>query len=546
MQKSPTQLVRTLRHTSKQFRHGRQEDAHEYARCLLEACQRDNSKGSRLTKQLDGREQISAIFGGKLCSQVKCLANKCNHVSNTFEPFLDLSLEIMGASCLSKALQRFTAVEILAGENQYECAKCRTKVKASKRFWIEGAPNILTFHLKRFDYGAFGRKIDKHVKFPTTLDITSYLRIPGRYRHLYNLYAVLVHSGHSTHSGHYYSYIRAPSGIWHVMDDGRVKQVGENHVLEQRAYMLFYIRKQDRNNGQALKSVTKTSNGHTVNHLQSNGLADLRTRKTDERIAIGTRDKSKREDATSIEKKIELPNQQSEHGNYEDVILENRQTINGKGDLRHEQTSLSMNKRRKSAEASTQGISFGNRPLLTLKALMRKFLKERRLKLKGEKGTMKRPSSILKRRSLRLFLRNARRSKSELLKEETLIVDSKDLCLENEGNVVDNEGDAFVETHSNKSRLAATKRDEKTNFPNDSNTNMTSRNSDCEIQNLPLSEMAFCNGHSATDLNVEQWSHIDSATKHKAKLLRKQSIPKVKEVDEWYEMHIFYFCFELQ
>ena len=241
--KSPMQLIRGLRHTSKQFRHGRQEDAHEYARCLLESCQKEGTSGRKNSHQLNAKEIIRNVFGGKLCSQVKCLASSCNHISNTFDPILDLSLEITRASTLTKALQRFTAVEYLDGENKYECEKCRARVRASKRFWIESPPNILTIHLKRFEFGAYGRKIDKHIKFPTVLDLTPYMRAPGRHRYEYNLYAVLVHAGHSTHSGHYYSFIRAPSGLWHAMDDNHVRQVGENVVLQQRAYMLFYVRK---------------------------------------------------------------------------------------------------------------------------------------------------------------------------------------------------------------------------------------------------------------------------------------------------------------
>lgn len=237
------QLIRGLRHTSKQFRHGRQEDAHEYARCLLESCQKEGTSGRKNTHQLNAKEIIRNVFGGKLCSQVKCLASSCNHISNTFDPILDLSLEITRASTLTKALQRFTAVEYLDGENKYECENCRARVRASKRFWIESPPNVLTIHLKRFEFGAYGRKIDKHIKFPTLLDLTPYMRAPGRHRYEYNLYAVLVHAGHSTHSGHYYSFIRAPSGLWHAMDDNHVRQVGENVVLQQRAYMLFYVRK---------------------------------------------------------------------------------------------------------------------------------------------------------------------------------------------------------------------------------------------------------------------------------------------------------------
>ena len=36
---------------------------------------------------------------------------------------------------------------------------------------------------------------------------------------------MLVHAGHSVHSGHYYCFVRAPNGFWHQMDDTQVSQV---------------------------------------------------------------------------------------------------------------------------------------------------------------------------------------------------------------------------------------------------------------------------------------------------------------------------------
>lgn len=38
----------------------------------------------------------------------------------------------------------------------------------------------------------------------------------------YRLYAVLVHSGWSTASGHYYCYVQTSPGIWHCMNDSLV------------------------------------------------------------------------------------------------------------------------------------------------------------------------------------------------------------------------------------------------------------------------------------------------------------------------------------
>lgn len=38
----------------------------------------------------------------------------------------------------------------------------------------------------------------------------------------YSLYAVLVHAGWSTHSGHYYCFVRTAGDMWHALDDSRV------------------------------------------------------------------------------------------------------------------------------------------------------------------------------------------------------------------------------------------------------------------------------------------------------------------------------------
>jgi hypothetical protein len=43
--------------------------------------------------------------------------------SATFDPFLDLSLEITKANTLTRALQHFTAEEVLDGDNRYRCPK---------------------------------------------------------------------------------------------------------------------------------------------------------------------------------------------------------------------------------------------------------------------------------------------------------------------------------------------------------------------------------------------------------------------------------------
>lgn len=106
--------------------------------------------------------------------QVKCM--QCSHSSNKFDPFLDLSLEIFKADSLQKALANFTAAEFLdGGEKEYQCQRCKQKVKALKQLTINKAPNVLAIHLKRFYAHDPNLKIKKNVQFGTALDLEPYV-----------------------------------------------------------------------------------------------------------------------------------------------------------------------------------------------------------------------------------------------------------------------------------------------------------------------------------------------------------------------------------
>jgi hypothetical protein len=55
------------------------------------------------------------------------------------------------------------------------------------------------------------------------------------------LFAVIVHAGKNSHSGHYISYVRNVSkNEWWKMDDARVIQASVQEVMNAEAYMLFY------------------------------------------------------------------------------------------------------------------------------------------------------------------------------------------------------------------------------------------------------------------------------------------------------------------
>ncbi|XP_076885044.1 uncharacterized protein LOC143534439 [Bidens hawaiensis] len=263
---APKDLVSNLRCISRTFRNSRQEDAHEYMMNLLESMHKCClPKGVPIESQSAyDKSLVHKIFGGQLRSQVKCM--QCNSCSNKFDPFLDISLEILNADTLYKAFANFTAKEHLdGGAKEYQCQQCKQKVKALKQLTVYKAPNVLTVHLKRFGCYMSGQKIDKKVHFGPTLDLKPFVTGPYDGDLKYTLYGVLVHAGWSTRSGHYYCFVRTSSGMWYALDDNRVFQVSEKMVFEQKAYMLFYFK--DRNNF----SSKKAKDAHQKEKIVMNG-----------------------------------------------------------------------------------------------------------------------------------------------------------------------------------------------------------------------------------------------------------------------------------
>ena len=64
------------------------------------------------------------------------------------------------------------------------------------------------------------------MQYPLELDLAPFMVKRHGPAIMYDLYGVLVHLGHSVHSGHYYCYIKGPNGLWYKMDDTVVSQVG--------------------------------------------------------------------------------------------------------------------------------------------------------------------------------------------------------------------------------------------------------------------------------------------------------------------------------
>lgn len=121
---------------------------------------------------------------------------------------------------------------------------CKQKVKAGKQMTIDELPLMCTIHLKRFAFDlkrGYMRKIATKVEYPEKLDLAPYVSQEKNIQKAeYNLYAVLVHSGHGCDYGHYHAYVKAPNDQWYSANDEFIDPVPVSDVLNQQAYMLFY------------------------------------------------------------------------------------------------------------------------------------------------------------------------------------------------------------------------------------------------------------------------------------------------------------------
>lgn len=255
---APSDIVRNLPTICRRYRVGKQEDAHEFLRyfidCMANASSRCNRSPSKRSpnnelmaseSDVHGGTLVTRIFGGLLRNRIVC--QECQHVSQRTERFLDLSLDVRQAASVPKSLERFTASEMLTGRNRYSCPRCRCHRDAEKRLCIRRAPVVLTLHLKRF---IAHRKLSGFISYPEWLDLRPYMveEFDGG-PILYQLYSVIIHEGHSLHSGHYYAYVRSPSGTWLRCNDEHLSRVAVGVALVQPAYLLFYLRSASPSNG---------------------------------------------------------------------------------------------------------------------------------------------------------------------------------------------------------------------------------------------------------------------------------------------------------
>lgn len=272
---APTQFLHAMWRSAKNLSGYEQQDAHEFLISVLGQIHTDLG-GSTFAC----RCPVHSSFTGVLQSDVTCLA--CGNVNASFDPFIDVSLDILTSSNdsnfiidqntstlnLDECFQMFTHAEKLSS-NTYMCSTCNHSYQeATKQLSIRKAPEILTIHLKRFEHSLNTIKIDTFMQFPMEFSIFDYTTEGVHLRNevtklsgvstsvidpgyegkkyskdkIYRLVATVNHTG-VMDSGHYVAYIASPDqSNWFKFDDAMVTKVPTSTVLNSNVYMLFYER----------------------------------------------------------------------------------------------------------------------------------------------------------------------------------------------------------------------------------------------------------------------------------------------------------------
>jgi ubiquitin carboxyl-terminal hydrolase 4/11/15 len=162
------------------------------------------------------REAFNSVFGGESNSDdFRGTATYEGEIPLIPDPALDAkraqrSHRKRNGISLDDCLDEFGREEILSENDAWYCPRCKEHRRASKKFELWKAPDILVIHLKRFAaHGRLRDKLDVHVNFPVEgLDLSDRVVVKDDGKDpVYDLFAVDNHYG-GLGGGHYTAYAK--------------------------------------------------------------------------------------------------------------------------------------------------------------------------------------------------------------------------------------------------------------------------------------------------------------------------------------------------
>jgi hypothetical protein len=129
----------------------------------------------------------------------------------------------------------------MQGENKMYCNNCGLQSDAKYFTKMNNCPEIMTIILNR----GKGNEYDVEFDFPLNINIKNYVHLKSQCTE-YDLIAVLVHTGGSDSSGHFFAFCKNVYGKWYLYNDSIVSECNSNFNNQIKKtglpYVLFYQR----------------------------------------------------------------------------------------------------------------------------------------------------------------------------------------------------------------------------------------------------------------------------------------------------------------
>jgi len=200
---------------------------------------------------------LKEMFNGMTLITNKCSC--CSKISNTFEPFNMLQLQIPSEDCskdftIEEILEQYMKEEEYDKDNLYNCDLCGFKNKAKRKHNLWKTAKVLIIHFVRFkkdNFAQIAKKKTNNIKYPIyDLDMSKYFNDESPYKNKskYNLLGVNLHKGfgpNGINSGHYTSIVKNRfDNNWYLFNDEHdlIKATQKDDLQNENAYMLFYYR----------------------------------------------------------------------------------------------------------------------------------------------------------------------------------------------------------------------------------------------------------------------------------------------------------------
>ena len=256
---------------------GVQQDTDEFLSILCDKLEKE--------AKIFGKENfLENSFKGKITNEIVSLEKEYPYYSQSEEPFYSITVDIKNHKNLEEALDAYVKGEILEGENKFFVEKYKKKISIKKRNSLKKIGNQIIIHLKRFEFDFYSfqnNKLNDYLKFPKNINLKKWTRAyirtnevndtnennisPEEKENLedekmeYELTGILIHSGSSLQSGHYYSLIKSQEdNKWYKFNDSEISEYDIDANLEKEcfgnmeskpnkfgkgAYLLFYTKK---------------------------------------------------------------------------------------------------------------------------------------------------------------------------------------------------------------------------------------------------------------------------------------------------------------